>query len=150
MKRNNSYFLFFIFILFLISCGKVQSFEFKKIESWKMEKLGFNSSILSARLLFYNPNTFTITLKHLEGNLTIEGRDVGLCFSDTLMRISPQKEFLLPIAVQLKTGSLLLNGFNFLTKDSILLKFNGFARVGRSGIFIKYKFNGENKVPVTF
>ncbi len=150
MKNNSFKLYFFAFILFSISCGKVKNFEFKKIESWNINEMGLSSNVFSTRVLFYNPNSFAIKLKHLEGNITIEGEDIGLCLSDTLIRIAAKQEFSLPIAIQLKTGALLLKGLTFLAKDSIRIKFNGFARVGRSGFFVNYKFDNESEVRTMF
>lgn len=147
MKMNFLYIILFVFILTIISCGKVKSFEFRKIESWVISGIGLESNTLSVRLLFYNPNTFPISLKHVEGDIALEGREMGFGFSDTLIHIAPQKEFSLPVDIRLKNGQLLLNGLDFLMKDSVYVQFKGFARVGRSSFFIKYKFDTENKIP---
>lgn len=131
-------------------CSSVKDFEFKKIESWKLNGLGLGSSSISARLLFYNPNSFTVTLKHMEGDVAIDGSDLGQCVSDTFVKIKSKKEFSLPVNIQLKTGALLLGGLSFLSKDSMLVKFKGFMRVGRSGLFVNYKFDSENKIAAKF
>jgi len=135
---------------FLSACGEVKDFEFKKIESWKINGLGLGSSSISASLLFYNPNSFTVTLKHMEGQVAVEGNDLGNCVSDTFVRIKAGQEFLLPVTIELKPGALLMGGLAFLGKDSLLVKFKGYMRVGRSGIFVNYKFDSENKVAAKF
>lgn len=133
-----------------MSCKEVKDFEFRKIESWKINGLGLASNSISARLLFYNPNSFAVTLKHLEGDVAVEGNDLGQCVTDTFVRIKARQEFSLPVDIQLKTGALLLGGLAFLGKDSLLVKFKGFMRVGRSGLFVNYKFDSENKVAAKF
>jgi len=134
----------------LSSCGKVKGFEFRKIESWKINGLGFNSSSLSAHILMYNPNSFPVTLKRVEGNVGVEGSDLGICISDTTIRIASHQEFLIPVDIQLKTGAALLGGLAFLGKDSVIVKFDGFARLGRAGVFVNYKFKGDSKVATNF
>lgn len=142
---------YFILVSFLFAaCGEVKDFEFKKIESWKINGLGLSSSTISARLLFYNPNSFTVTLKHMEGDVAVEGSDLGNCVSDTFVRIKSKQEFLLPVEIQLKTGALLMGGLAFLGKDSLQVKFKGYMRVGRGGIFVNYKFDSDNKVAAKF
>jgi LEA14-like dessication related protein len=150
MKKTVAGACFLFFSLLFSACGEVKDFEFKKIESWKINGLGIGSSSISARLLFYNPNSFTVTLKQLQGDVAIDGTDLGQCISDTFVRIKSKQEFLLPVQIELKTGALLMSGLAFLGKDSLLVKFKGFMRVGRSGVFVNYKFDSESKVAAKF
>ena len=112
--------------------------------------MGFNASSVAAELLFYNPNRFTVTFKHLEGNVAVEGKDFGYCTSDTTVKSEPRQNFILPALIQLKPAATLSAGLQLLTKDSVRIHFNGFARVGRSGFFINYKFDTETKVATSF
>lgn len=132
------------------ACGKVKDFQFKKIVSWRINSLGFNASSVSAELLFYNPNRFTINFKHLEGNVALEGKDFGYCVADTSAKIGPEQNFILPVNIDLKPGATLSAGLQLVTKDSVRIHFTGFTRVGRSGFFINYKFDTETKVATSF
>lgn len=132
------------------SCKKVKDFQFKSISSWKINSLDFNKGSVAADLLFYNPNSFTVTFKHLEGNVALEGKDFGFCTSDTTLKIGPEQNFILPVVVNLKPSATLSAGFSLLSKDSVRVGFDGFARVGRSGVFINYKFKAETKVATSF
>ena len=150
MQKTVVAFYFLISVFLLSSCAEVKDFEFRRIEDWKLNGLGLSSGSISARLLFFNPNHFTVTLKHLEGNVAVEGKDLGYCISDTFVRIPAEQAFLLPVNIELKTGAALLGGLAFLGKDSIMVKFNGYMRAGRGGIFINYKFDSESKVATKF
>jgi LEA14-like dessication related protein len=136
--------------LVLSACGRVKDFQFKNIVSWRINSLGFNASSVAAELLFYNPNTFTVTFKHLEGDVALEGKDFGHCTSDTTVRIEPKQNFILPVVIQLKPAATLSAGLQLISKDSVRVHFNGFARVGRSGIYINYKFDTETKIATSF
>jgi hypothetical protein len=147
--RNKVPALIFIAIL-LTACGKVKDFQFKNIVSWRINTLGFNASSVAAELLFYNPNSFTVTFKHLEGNVAVEGKDFGYCTSDTTVKIAPMQNFILPVLIQLKPAATLSAGLQLISRDSVRIHFDGFARVGRSGFFINYKFDTETKVATKF
>ncbi len=86
----------------------------------------------------------------MQGDVAVDGTDLGQCTSDTFVRIKSKQEFLLPVQIELKTGALLMGGLAFLGKDSLLVKFKGFMRVGRSGVFVNYKFDSESKVAAKF
>jgi LEA14-like dessication related protein len=133
-------------LLVLASCRKVKDFQFKNIVSWRISGLSLSSGSISAELLFYNPNRFAVTFKHLEGNVALEGKDFGTCTSDTTLRIGPTQNFILPVIVNLKPTATLSAGFALLSQDSVRVGFKGVTRVGRSGIFINYKFNADTKV----
>ena len=147
--RNNRVAIIFV-VMLLTACGKVKDFQFKNIVSWRINSLGFSASSVAAELLFYNPNSFTVTFKHLEGNVDVEGKDFGYCTSDTTVRIEPMQNFILPVLIQLKPAATLSAGLQLITRDSVRIHFNGFARVGRSGFFINYKFDTETKIATSF
>ncbi len=132
------------------SCKKVKEFQFKNIVSWRINNLNFTNGSVAAELLFYNPNSFTVTFKHLEGSVALEGKDFGTCTSDTTLKIGPEQNFILPVVVNLKSAATLSAGFALMTKDSVRIGFDGYARAGRSGIFINYKFKAESKVATSF
>lgn len=132
------------------SCKKVKEFQFKNIVSWRINNLNFTNGSVAAELLFYNPNRFTVTFKHLEGSVALEGKDFGYCTSDTTLKIGPEQNFILPVVVNLKSTATLSAGLALMTKDSVRIGFDGAARVGRSGIFINYKFKAESKVATAF
>jgi len=150
MKKTAFVWLLILSGVILTSCGKVKEFEFRRLESWNINGLGLDASSISARLVFFNPNTFTVTLKHFEGDVKLEGSDLGTCVADTTVKIAPGYEFILPVNIQLKTGAALMGGLALLGKDSVIVNFKGYARVGRSGFFINYKFDTQNKVSTKF
>lgn len=131
-------------------CKKVKDFQFKNIASWKIRSLDLNKGSVDAELLFYNPNRFAVTFKHLEGNVALEGKDFGYCTSDTSLKIEPEQNFILPVTVNVKPSAALSAGFLLLSQDSVNVGFDGVARVGRSGIFINYKLKAQTKVATNF
>ena len=149
MKKITGWLLISV-VLIGSSCKKTKDFEFKNIVSWRINNLNFSSGSVATELLFYNPNRFSLTFKHLEGNVALEGKDFGYCISDTTLKIGPEQNFILPVTVKLKSGATLSAGFALMTKDSVRIGFDGYARAGRSGIFINYKFKTESKVATSF
>lgn len=142
---------FLLIIIFLLqSCSKLKEFEFKNVESWQIENVGILSSNILSQLRLHNPNKFTLSLKHIEGNVFIENIDQGFIFLDTTIKIPSQQDFVLPIQLHLKTANVLMNVFNYLNGDSVLIKLEGKMKVGRSGLFITYPFNNSIKIPKAF
>lgn len=134
----------------LSACGKTKDFQFKKVVSWRINNLGLKSSGADAELLFYNPNRFTVQFRHLDADVALEGKDFGHCMSDTSLQIGPEQNFILPVRIDFKPSATLMAGLQFLGKDSVNVHFKGVTRVGRSGIFINYKFDTETKIATNF
>ena len=137
-------------VLLLQSCDKLKEFEFRNVESWQVQNMGISSSNILSQLRLHNPNKFTLTLKHIEGNVFMENIDQGSIFLDTTIRIPSQQDFILPLQLQLKTANILMNAFNYFMGDSVLIKLKGRMKVGHSGFFIRYPFDNEIKIPKPF
>ena len=152
MKKIQKFNLFFAALLLcvLASCGKTKDFEFRRIQSLDLHDISFMKSSISGRLLFYNPNRYGVTLKHLESEVTVDGNKLGTCTSDSTIRIKSREEFSVPVVIHFTTAAAIFGGLNFLTKDSVHVRFQGSMHVGRAGIFINYKFDNTSKVSTKF
>ena len=100
--------------------------------------------------MFYNPNSFGVTLKHLESDVTVDGKKLGTCNADSTIHIKGREEFSVPVVIHFTSAAAILGGLNFLSKDSVMVRFTGSMKVGRVGVFINYKFDNLNRVSTRF
>ncbi|MBL7748666.1 MAG: LEA type 2 family protein [Chitinophagaceae bacterium] len=127
----------------LFSCGKIKEPDFKGIGNLRLDKFGFNSSSFSVDLHYFNPNRSGLQLKAAEGDAWMDGRYVGHFTMDTLIHIRGNSDFQLPIHFQGEMGPLFKNSLAAMMGKQSLLKVEGKARIGKSGIFIKYPIRYE-------
>lgn len=133
----------FVAVALLSSCGKVKEPDFKGIGNLRMNKFGFNSSSFSVDLHYFNPNRSGLQLKAAEGDAWMDGRFVGHFTMDTLIQIRGNSDFRLPIHFQGEMGPLFKNSLAAMMGKQTLLKVEGKAKIGKSGIFINYPIRYE-------
>lgn len=105
--------------------------------------MGFDKTLLSMDLVYYNPNGFGVDLKKVDCDVYVDNSYLGKYQLDTLMHIPRRAEFNLPsrIAVDMKT--VLKNSLNMLFSQEVLINVKGTTRVGKAGFYANVPFNYE-------
>ena len=133
-------------LLFTVfSCAKPQSFDYRDIRNFKVEKLGFDKSTISMELVYFNPNNFGVQLRKVDCDVYIEDQYLGKYQLDTLMSIPKKAEFILPSKMDVDMKRLFKNTFNVLFANEVLIKVKGTTRVGKGGVFINVPVNYEGR-----
>ncbi len=135
-----------ILFLLITSCGKVESFNYKKLEGLKIENLDNNNIKVTGNLILNNPNKIGIKLKKIESDIYIENDYITKFILDTALKILPKADFSLPFNVTMKSSALFKNALNMLFNPSFNIKLKGNARVGKGFIFINYPFEYIEKI----
>jgi hypothetical protein len=125
------------------SCRSIKPPEFKGIENVRMGDMGMAESTVTMDMVWYNPNKSKLQLKWANGDAWVEGDSLGHFTVDTAMTISASTDFRLPVRFTMDMAQLMKKSPALLLKKEVLIKIIGVARVGRSGIFVKYPINYE-------
>ncbi len=149
-RKSTTIIYFAVILCLLASCGKTKDFEFKRIESLDLHDISFTKSSIGGRLLFHNPNHFGVTLKSLDSDVTVDGTKLGTCNADSTIHIRGNEDFSVPVVIHFTSVAAIMGGLSFLSKDSVLVRFNGSMKVGRVGVFINYKFDNTNRISTKF
>ncbi len=131
--------------IFLFSCGNLEKPDFRGIENLKVTRLGLKESTLGFDLRCYNPNKSRLKLKRAAGKAWIDGNYLGEFRIDSSLTIPAKGDFQLPVRLQVDMKETFKNPLKTLFADGVVLKIDGNARVGKSGIFINYPFRYEGK-----
>jgi LEA14-like dessication related protein len=135
--------LFALPALFLFSCAKPKSFDYRGVKNMKIENMGFDKTILGMELIYYNPNGFGVDLKKIDCDVYIDNSYLGKYQLDTLMHIPRMAEFILPSRIAVDMKAVLKNGLNLLISKEVLINVKGTTRVGKGGIFKTVPFDYE-------
>lgn len=127
------------------SCSSIKEPEFKGIENVQMAKMGMYESTVSMDLVWFNPNNSKLKLKWAMGDAWVEGDSLGKFTVDTAINIHPKADFRLPVKLKMSMSQLMKKSPTLLLNKEVLVKITGLARVGRSGIFIRYPISYEGK-----
>ncbi len=137
-----------IFILLLFSCKKPQGFDYRGMNNFKIDSLGFEHSTISMNLVYFNPNNFGVDLKHVDCDIFVNKNLLGKYVLDTSMHIARQSEFSLPSRVQVDMRNIYKNSLNALFNQEIQVDVKGVTRVGKAGIFVNvpFTYSGKQKI----
>ena len=136
-------------ILLLASCGKMKKPELVGIDDVKvgLNKITAGKTSVMVYVRFFNPNSFTASLKHAEGEAWIDSSYVGTFTVDSSLKIAPKTEFVVPVNLSVKLTDLAFVSLAFAQKKEkeVLLKVTGTIRAGRGGFYKNIPVNYEGK-----
>lgn len=141
-----NYFVFFIVLcVVLMSCQKPQAVDYRDIRNITVKSLGFDNSVISMDLVYYNPNNFAIDIRRVECDVFINDNFVGKYSLDTLSHVGKKTEFVLPSKMQVDMKTVFKNTFTVLFNKEITLHLKGTTKVGKGGVFFNFPFNYSGK-----
>ncbi|WP_158559218.1 LEA type 2 family protein [Deminuibacter soli] len=132
------------------SCKKPQGFEYRDTKNFRIDKLGFDRSSLMMDLVYFNPNSFGVNLKHIDCDIYVNHVYLGKYALDTVMHIDRQSEFVLPSKMEVDMKNVFKNALNVLLNPEVLVEVKGSTRLGKAGIFINVPFDYSGKQKVAF
>ena len=138
-------FVSLILITAFYACKKPQGFDYRDIKNIKIEKLGYNQSMVSMELVYFNPNNFGVDLKHVDCDIYIDNNFLGKYTLDTMMHIDKKAEFVLPSRMNVDMARVYKNALNVLFSKEVLVTAKGNTKVGKAGIYINVPFNYEGR-----
>ncbi len=139
-----------LFFCTFFACKKPQGFEYRDIQNFSIDSLGFDRSTISMNLIYFNPNNFGVDLKHVDCDIYINNNYLGKYNLDTSMHIAKRSEFSLPSKMQVDMRNVFKNSLNVLFSQEVQVDVTGNTRVGKAGIFVNvpFKYSGKHKVGI--
>ena len=139
-----------VLVAVLAGCGKPLAPEYRSIENLRVNSLGIGESAISADLKYFNPNNFSLKLKHGEVDVYLNNRFLGKTILDTLTVIPARDSFYIPVSMKVDMKQVYSNALDILLSNEVLIKLDGFARMGKTGIFfnLPIKYEGKQKLDI--
>jgi hypothetical protein len=128
-------------LLLLASCQKPEGLKFTGFRNFEVMPLSLSSSKIRCEVGVHNPNRFDISVKHLEANLALSGKNLGNYLLDSTVLLPAGGDFYLPILLEVKNASILSGGLSVLLGDSIPYTVIGKVRGGRKKIMTEMPFS---------
>lgn len=135
-------------LLLLAACQKPQGFDYRDMRNLQVSKLGFDRSMISMDLVYFNPNNFGVNLKHVDCDVYVNHTFLGKYTLDTLLHIDRKSEFVLPSHMEVNMQSVFKNALMAFFSSDVLLTVKGNTRVGKAGIYISMPFEYEARHPM--
>ena len=133
-------------VLALASCAKRKNFDYLGLQNVKVLKWGIKETTVGMDVQFYNPNS-ALQLKKAEVDVHINNQYLGRTVIDSLINIPKKDTFIIPMTMKMETISAVSGILQSMSDTSVLIKLDGKATVGKSGVFFNYpvKYEGNQK-----
>jgi LEA14-like dessication related protein len=133
-------------VLLLSSCKAykdVQEPEFRDVQNIRLIDIGLLQSKAGADLVYYNPNSFNVTLSSARGDLYIDDKYVGRFELEDKVSVKKRREFTIPAILKLDNISAIKNQNDIYKRKEVMIRIEGTARLTKTGfskeIPIKYE-----------
>lgn len=132
------------------SCKKPAGFEYRGINNVKLENVSMERSTVMLNMVYYNPNSFGVNLKHVDCDVYVDSNYIGKYVLDTLMHIDRKAEFTIPTRMDVDMRNLMKGGMAALFGNKVQISVKGTSRVGKGGLFVNvpFDFSGKYAIPL--
>jgi hypothetical protein len=147
MKKGLISFTLGSLVLFVTSCAKPKDFDYLGFQNVKVLKWGIKESTVGMDVQFYNPNS-RLQIRRADVDVHINNIYLGRTVMDSLINIPKKDTFIIPMIMTVETVSAVSGVLQSFSDTSVLVKLDGKATVGKSGVFINYpiKYEGNQKM----
>lgn len=134
----------------MYSCHKPMGFEYRGINNVKLENASLDKATVMLNMVYYNPNSFGVNLKHVECDVYVDSGFIGRYTLDTMMHIDGKAEFTMPARMNVDVRTLFKGGMSALFGNKVNIMLKGNTRVGKGGLFISVPidFSGKYSIPL--
>ena len=89
-------------------------------------------------------------LKYGEVDVYLNNRFLGKTILDTLTAIPARDSFLIPVSMKVDMKQVYSNALDILLSNEAIIKLEGFAKLGKGGIFfnLPLKYEGTQKIDI--
>lgn len=130
----------------IASCAKPKGFDYLGFDNVKVLKWGIQETTVGMDVKFFNPNP-ALRLKKAEVDVHINNKFLGRTVIDSLIYIPRKDTFIIPMVMKMETVSAVSGILKSVSDSTVLVKLDGTATIGKSGIFLNYpiKYEGSQK-----
>jgi LEA14-like dessication related protein len=125
--------------------------DFINVQNLKIHQLGFNESVVSADLKYYNPNQFGVQLRKAEAEVYVNGVKSGRSQLDSVLMIPKKDTFYLPVQMVVTMKDLFPNVLDVFLSREVLIKIEGIVYLRKGGInfSVPIRYEGRQKVNIS-
>jgi LEA14-like dessication related protein len=133
------------------ACKRPEAPVYQDMQNFRLEHPGWKESVVSADVRYYNPNPYKLQFRRAELSVSINNHFVGKSVLDTLIEIPKRDTFSIPVSLKVNTKDVFANALEVVLLHEAQIKLDGFARLGKAGIYINVPihYEGRQRVDVS-
>ena len=107
-------------------------------ENLRFHEVEASESTLYLEMKCFNPNKVKLKIKKAAGNAYLNDSYLGHFRVDTLIRLLPKQNFIIPVTLVVDMKNVLKNPMAALLQSTVTLKFEGKAKLGKGFFYVNY------------
>ena len=131
--------------LLIVSCTKPKDLEYVDIQNVRLLKMGLKEAEVGIDLRFFNPNRQRVQMKDAQVDVFINDQFIGKSTLDSTVDIPKRDTFLVPVKLKVETLATASNLIQSIGDSAVLIRLDGKAKLGKSGIFFNYPVKYETR-----
>ena len=125
------------------NCGKPQEPEFRQIKDFKLKKIGLIQADVGFQIVYFNPNSFGVTVKETVDNVYVDSLFLGRFSQDSGVLAGRNAVFSIPVNGEVALATVLKLNLADVQNKRFHVRAEGSCRVGKAGVFIKRSVHYE-------
>lgn len=130
-------------LLVLTGCRQPQPPTYYGFQDLSIGKGTGQETILAANVKFYNPNPFSLWLRHAEMNISIDGKPAGHSVLDSTIFIPKRDSFFVPVSLQLDLHAIFNNALQMLLSQKVKIAIDGRVKLKKDVVNFNVPFHYE-------
>lgn len=139
-----SYLPILVFVL-ITGCGKVEEPKFRRLDSFGIKKLGLQESTVGFNAVYFNPNSFGVTVKEAALDVFIDSSYLGKFVQPAAVSVTDNAEFSIPLEGKISLQNALALNIQNLVGKEVLIRADGAVKVGKAGVFVTKDINYKGR-----
>ena len=144
------YFLTLGLVLSIVSCNKPKQPEFVSIKSLQVQEMTDQKVTLAGEAVLHNPNGFSVTVKEIDINVTVNEKAVGKVNQIGDIKVPAKEDFVVPLVIDFAPKDVydnLLSGLmSVITKGKLDVYYQGSIRMKAAGITFNVPIDHTDEV----
>ena len=118
------------------SCKHFQDPEFRRLENFRVKKIGLKESLVGFNVTYFNPNHFGVKAKEGVAEIYIDSAYIGRFNQDSLVTVKGSSEFSIPLTGTISLETAMRLNVQNLAQNDIAVQAKGSIRVGKAGFYV--------------
>ncbi len=131
------------------ACRRPKELVYRDVQNIRVTNVGLKQTVLAANVLMYNPNRFSLQLRHANVDVYLNDKHVGNVLLDSLFTIPRKDSFSLPLSMAIDMSNVIPGALQLLFNSEVDLKITGFIKAGKRGIYLAVPVNYEARQDIT-
>lgn len=146
MKRK--YLIFFILLLGIGGCAKMEEPEFRKLESLRVKNLRLDEVAIDLGMSYYNQNNFSFSVKETDAKVYLASVFLGNFRQDTIVPVGEKSNFTILLSASIPITTFFQLNLKDINKREVLIWADGSTKIGKAGIFIikSVQYSGRHRL----